>query len=887
MAYVSWVSTDPDMNDDDFVRHPSDVCEPINLAATEAPKLRHQLMTNCKELSTMQKETIRRIMDSLDRRGAFLLGDATGVGKGRTLAGLILEYSACVAEARALWVSASSRLEAEARQELQITGADSESVRFFSYAALQNTHNTEKLQAWLTECQSPPLIILDECHLLRNAKCLGSQVVEGVLNYCTAANVVYSSATPCSQARHLGYLGRLGLFDTAESPFESYTRMRSELCAHGSAYMELLAMDMKSRGAYVARQLSFNSVEIQSQVHVLSDAERNTYDRCTDAIRESSTAGSQQQRFFQKLITALKVDTAIRVIDQEVAAGHSVVVSLINTGDAAAKRRDSSTRGMPLFDDNETALELLHDLDLPYNPLDKLVAHFGAENIAEITGRKKRPVMQDHDDRVVSAAVPPPAREVADFVHGRKHIAVISRAGGTGISLHDKHDGRRRVHVILELPWSAEELLQQMGRTHRSDSAQAPKYILITTNVPSELRFASSIVHKLQTFGALVKGDRTSCNFDFVRVPSWTIHDKRSISLCLAAAELIRDGDHLPLCNRRQALLACNVSSRGATEAATKTRVIKALQQHTQDDDNGSFDATRQTLLAAARRLYPYDVTMLFERWSPDAHAHFPHTFREQVFALLLCHGAWETGRTLGKLPKELLYVIVEHHARPFSVPVMRQLSAAVRESGIADISTAHMDHILNRLLCARLQLQEAFLCTAEMLSKPAPIKPSTNTLEQYASDRAGACIDARIQDVRYCNFDAGATGVCITVEYRTAQPPPPPPDARFYRHVHGSRSAWYSNSVAVFDDARVIRVEDEAVLRERDFFPSTRVQWEGALLHRQTVAGRRRKRQPTRFYLATREMLRNWSQSQKRVLRIPPCPQFPHGIIGLLMHIK
>ena len=127
---------------------------------------------------------------------------------------------------------------------------------------------------------------------------------------------------------------------------------------------------------------------------------------------------------------------------------------------------------------------------------------------------------------------------------------------------------------------------------------------------------------------------------------------------------------------------------------------------------------------------------MLFGCWSPDAHAHFPHTFREQVFALLLCHGAWETGRTLGKLPKELLYVIVEHHARPFSIPVMRQLSAAVREGGIADVSTAHMDHILNRLLCARLELQEAFLCTAEMLEARAH-QASTDTLSSMP-DRAG-----------------------------------------------------------------------------------------------------------------------------------------------------
>ena len=96
-AYVSWKTADPDLDDEDFVPHPSEVCEPANLAATEGPPLYYTLKSYSPNLSTLQRETIRAIMISLHKRNAFLLGDATGVGKGRILAGLILEYTSVIA----------------------------------------------------------------------------------------------------------------------------------------------------------------------------------------------------------------------------------------------------------------------------------------------------------------------------------------------------------------------------------------------------------------------------------------------------------------------------------------------------------------------------------------------------------------------------------------------------------------------------------------------------------------------------------------------------------------------------------------------------------------------------------------------------------------------
>ena len=71
------------------------------------------------------------------------------------------------------------------------------------------------------------------------------------------ARIVYASATGASEPKNMAYMVRLGLWGPG-TPFSDFNDFIQSIEGRGVGAMEIVAMDMKLRGMYIARQLSFS-----------------------------------------------------------------------------------------------------------------------------------------------------------------------------------------------------------------------------------------------------------------------------------------------------------------------------------------------------------------------------------------------------------------------------------------------------------------------------------------------------------------------------------------------------------------------------------------------------------------------------------------------------
>ena len=273
-----------------------------------------------------------------------------------------------------------------------------------------------------------------------------------------------------------------------------------------------------------------------------------------------------KQRFFAQLLLSMKLPTFLPAIETALADGNAVVVQLVSTAEAMLDRRlaklsdeerealeidlspreyvidylaksfpvrlmavftdeNGNARSEPMVDDEgrpvlcrsalaarDRMIEQLCALPPIATALDAIIERFGVDQVAEVTGRSRRLIVGPDGRQKLQARSPRAnVAETQAFMDGAKRILVFSDAGGTGRSYHADLAARnqaRRVHFLLEPGWRADAAIQGLGRTNRTNQASAPLFRPVTTDVRGERRFISTIARRLDSLGALTRGQR-------------------------------------------------------------------------------------------------------------------------------------------------------------------------------------------------------------------------------------------------------------------------------------------------------------------------------------------------------------------------------------------
>ena len=338
---------------------------------------------------------------------------------------------------------------------------------------------------------------------------------------------------------------------------------------------------------------------------------------------------SCKQRFFAGLLAGIKAPTLIASIRQDLGRDLSCIVQIVSTNEAVMERRLTEippeewsnlsvdltpkdqvldylmgafptvkmeevrdaednvslrpliVEGQPVQSQEALRLraELVTELAcLPAVPgvLDTLLEAFGADQVAEITGRSRRVVSRNGRRTVERRGAGAARAETDAFMSGKKRILVFSDAGGTGRSYHadlKAANQQRRRHYLAEPGWRADAAIQGLGRSHRTNQASAPLFTPLTTTIHGERRFLSTIARRLDSLGALTRGERRASSNGLFRasdnlespwarralqafycalydgtVDGWTLRsfeDKTALSLIDSEGSL-RDSDDLP-----------------------------------------------------------------------------------------------------------------------------------------------------------------------------------------------------------------------------------------------------------------------------------------------------------------------------------------------------
>ena len=343
-------------------------------------------------VSAVQLDAVALAAKCFESETAFIVGDATGLGKGRTAVAILrnswLTRDAGKTGRRALYFSTpqlfatlqrdvAAVFTAEERRHLTVVSLKDltplqrrrrpigDEIIFVSYSMLSGKHQRRDLSFLREFITSAPQdkvpLLVDESHTVKNCKLMGtggSQQAKNAyqlfIDTRSRTMITFLSATFAANLEDLRlYAPFVGLEsqnvnDVGFASFDQLTKKMGTM--KDASSLEFLSAELVRSGKMVSRVLAFDGVEFSEEVVPLDQVWGMQHDGAAHVFEDLHQTGvyggmhraahyyGRQLCFFKALTLYGKVKRTAELAKEELAAGHQVVISLMGTGEAAASR---------------------------------------------------------------------------------------------------------------------------------------------------------------------------------------------------------------------------------------------------------------------------------------------------------------------------------------------------------------------------------------------------------------------------------------------------------------------------------------------------------------------------------------------------------------------
>ncbi|MBI5942879.1 MAG: strawberry notch C-terminal domain-containing protein [Chloroflexi bacterium] len=302
------------------------------------------------------------------------------------------------------------------------------------------------------------------------------------------------------------------------------------------AHTEQIMRELKVAGSYMARDISRAGVDFGVKEYIPPAKAKASFNKRVQLYRRMYDAWSKfgaMNEGAKKAAALFGINGDIQadakralfnmrlpgIIDEARASierGEQAVISIVSVGDSSGESgslvsaidkintKKVEKIGKDTFSDPTeipealvevlTLKEDLKDLESLPSPVDVLRDAFG-DRIAFVIGSTST------KDRIQAQQ---------DFQNNKIDLIVISKAGKTGINLHDV-TGKKRIHLIVgDYEWSATDFKQELGRVDRTGQVSSPIITVMHTGSAGEKKFVATISNRMKGLGATSKGGAES-----------------------------------------------------------------------------------------------------------------------------------------------------------------------------------------------------------------------------------------------------------------------------------------------------------------------------------------------------------------------------------------